>query len=163
MRKRLKGDRAERQRDDRVEDAPQERRGNERVVGGAAQLDEHGDEDRVDDSQAAPGDREHRPGPERDREGGEGVGRGELGARDADEAERGEQDQVGEEEVGRDPDRPQRPALAQDGERARYGARAALPAPSSIGSRLSFTRIQESGRCGFAPIQRAERSPRRKK
>ena len=46
-------DRAERQRQDRVEDAPQQRRGNERVVGGAAQLDEHGDEDSVDDPQTA--------------------------------------------------------------------------------------------------------------
>jgi hypothetical protein len=63
-------DRASRQWDDRVEDAPQERRGDEYVVGDAADLDE-----------------------------------------------RGEQDQVGEKEVGRDPDRPQRPILAHDGQR----------------------------------------------
>ena len=75
-----RGDRAERQRDDRVEDAPEERCGHERVVGGAAELDQHGDEDGVDHSKAASCDRDHRPGPECDRESGEGIGRRQLGA-----------------------------------------------------------------------------------
>ena len=106
------GDRAEGQDPDRVEDAPEERRGHERVVGCVARLDQHCHEHGVDDAEAAPSDRNHRAGPESNREGGERIRRRQLAARDADEAERRQKDQVSDEEVRRDTGGTQPPTLA---------------------------------------------------
>ena len=134
--------------------APQERRGEERVIGGAAQFDERGDEDDVDDAEAAAGDGQHHAGPEGDREGREGVGGGELGSRVADEAQGGEEDQVGDGEVGRYPIDPSSHPSCRT---ARVLVRScAARAPTSwIGSRLALTRVHEGGRWSFAPSQRA--------
>ena len=112
------GDRPDRQRDDRVEDAPEECGGQQCVVVGAAEFDKHGDHDGVDDAEAAAGDRYHGARPEGDGEGGEGFGGGEFGCGDAGVPQRGEQDEVGEQKVGGDACEPECPACVEDRERA---------------------------------------------
>jgi hypothetical protein len=110
------GDRSQRQGHQRVEDAPQECGCHQRVVRCAAELEEHAYQDGVHDAEAAAGDRDDGSGPEGDGERGEGIGCGQFGAGHSDESQRGEQDQVREQEVGRDADRSQLPALVEEDE-----------------------------------------------